>query len=66
MEAQLSYSNTEDSGNNQSAMAESYRSQMVCSGTRRNSREQAMQISHHVLDKGKWQNIGEIEILVRL
>lgn len=66
METQLSYSNTEDSGKNQSAMAESYGNQMVCSGTRRNSREHVIQISHHILDKGKWQTIGEIEISVRL
>lgn len=54
MEAQVSYNNTEDGGSNQLAMAESYGSQMVCSGTSRNSSEQAMQISHHVLDTGKW------------
>lgn len=66
MEAQPSYYNTEDGGNNQSAMAESYGSQMVCSGTGRNPSEQVMQTSHYALDKRKQQNIGEIDIFVRL
>lgn len=43
MEAQVP--NTEDGGNNQSAMAESYGSQIVCNGAKRNSSEQAMQIT---------------------